>query len=583
MSINENILDPLMGITIPPTPKLSCQLFGRFDANSGVPQAVTEEEKKCVGEPFHTTVSRLLHQAAPSLDIKVINTTIKAFFDRHHVENEDGLSTLVPLDDLPETALEPSNSLWQIVVFRRAMTIVIHGCIQFHLQPNTPYNLLLKHSRNGGTPSLSGSSTSTSSLTLYSVKTVASVTLASFSGLTCDFKEWHDTVQNAYGKCGHQIFLDDEAICTTYDAVSYSIKCNLSTALSGGTLAYLSEELKNERNAFLFLQGIRREADAKADHRNREFKQWLDLFTHKLDTPDSCYSFINKFSLSISALKEANSSAVNDDILLRALLLQSIQCEEFADVKLEITKDLDMKPNDIIKSLKAHQLALDSEETLNDSRGLIPSQRTIRRGNMNDSKDKFGDTKPIFRVPKWPRGLYEVCTRSLWKQLGVWKMLVNKDQLNEHEEKKLRDFTIHSDQPRNDDRDYNSYRPNDRERSSHHSSVVDGNDRRPPSGRDRYPTDRRRSGANDYDTGDKRKRDTPPQQDRYQRSAKTNRHSDDKRRVRRRSLAYESDTSGDFSVESNHSHIRSRRTNRADTESDDTSGQRILMGGVLRN
>lgn len=94
------------------------------------------------------------------------------------------------------------------------------------------HNLFLKHSRNGGTPSLSGSSGSVSTLKLYSVKTVASVTLALFSGLTSDFKEWHDT-----GKCGHQIFLDDEVIDTSYDAVSYSIKCNLSTALSGGTLA----------------------------------------------------------------------------------------------------------------------------------------------------------------------------------------------------------------------------------------------------------------------------------------------------------------------------------------------------------
>ena len=117
---------------------------------------------------------------------------------------------------------------------------------------------------------------------------------------------------------------------------------------------YLIEEMKNERNVFRFLQGILLISDAKADHRNREFKQWFDLFTHTLHRPENCHDFINKFSLSISALKEANSTAVNDDILIRALILQSIQCEEFADFKLEITKDLDMKPNDILKLSKAH-------------------------------------------------------------------------------------------------------------------------------------------------------------------------------------------------------------------------------------
>ena len=39
--------------------------------------------------------------------------------------------------------------------------------------------------------------------------------------------------------------------------------------------------------------------------------------------------------------------------------------------------------------------------------------------------------------------MYEVCTNSLYKQLSVWKMLVNKDNLNELEEKKLKDFTVH--------------------------------------------------------------------------------------------------------------------------------------------
>ena len=105
------------------------------------------------------------------------------------------------------------------------------------------------------------------------MKTVVNVTLKSFSGLTCDFKAWYDSVENAYGICGHQCFLTDEIICNQNDAVSYSVKCNLVTALKDGTLAYLSEEMKHERNAFKFLKGIRSAADEKAYHRNREFKQ----------------------------------------------------------------------------------------------------------------------------------------------------------------------------------------------------------------------------------------------------------------------------------------------------------------------
>ena len=72
------------------------------------------------------------------------------------------------------------------------------------------------------------------------------------------------------------------------DAVFYSIKCNLSTSLRTGTLAYLCEKMKTERNAFFFLAGIRAAAGKKADHRNIEFKQWLYLFHHTLTKPDDC-------------------------------------------------------------------------------------------------------------------------------------------------------------------------------------------------------------------------------------------------------------------------------------------------------
>ena len=55
-----------------------------------------------------------------------------------------------------------------------------------------------------------GPAPATTSSKFYSMKAVASVTLDPFSGLTSDFKDWYDSVANAYGICGHQKFLDDE-------------------------------------------------------------------------------------------------------------------------------------------------------------------------------------------------------------------------------------------------------------------------------------------------------------------------------------------------------------------------------------
>ena len=567
-------LAEMKGLDIPPTPRLARNLFARSDSEKSPPSPQTAEEKRCRGEPFHITVSRLLFQALPSLEFATIISTVKEFFGDNHITTEDGLSSLIPSDDLPLANTCDKESYWQIVIFRRAMSTVISGCCQFHLLPNTPYSLLLQHSR-APTSSVVSDFTPTPTK-VYSVKTVATVSLTPFSGLTSDFKDWFDSVANAYGICGHQCFLDSEKICTDNDPVSYSIKCNLSAALKNGTLAYLCEEMKAERNAFVFLQGIRSAADEKADHRNREFKQWLDLFTQTLKTPDDCFGFINKFSLSISALKEAKSAAVQDDVLLRALLLQAIQCEDFTDVKLEITKDLDMKPDAIIKSLKAHKLALDSEEIISDGRSTMTSPRQVRRGHISDGASKFGDTKPTFRIPRWPRGLYEVCTGPLWKQLTAWKMLVNKEKLNDDERKRLREFTIQQDRPDSDtDQRHNHQRPQRTRRY----------DDRPPPRDDRRPIDRSRDGSLGKATrfADKRNRDES-----VGRSSRTNRHSNDDRRVRRRSTQCDSSDAedypdDDYSASSLHSGaITSRRSHRSDSEDPDPAARRVLMGGAPR-
>ena len=117
------------------------------------------------------------------------------------------------------------------------------------------YSLLLQYFRNGSKPKtlLMGKNTTSNSPDASSVKTVTGVSLETFSGLTCNFKRWYDSVINAYGVCGHQKFLYDETLCTKYDLISYSIKCNLLISRNNGTLVYIYEEMKTERNAPRFI------------------------------------------------------------------------------------------------------------------------------------------------------------------------------------------------------------------------------------------------------------------------------------------------------------------------------------------
>ena len=78
--------------------------------------------------------------------------------------------------------------------------------------------------------------------------------------------------------------------------------------------------MKSEQSAHRFMNGIKIMGDEKTDHHNCEFKQWVGLFTQKLDKQDDCCEFIKKYILSISALKEAKSTAASDEVLLRLII-----------------------------------------------------------------------------------------------------------------------------------------------------------------------------------------------------------------------------------------------------------------------
>ena len=206
-------------------------------------------------------------------------------------------------------------------------------------------------------------------------------------------------------------------------------------------------------------------------------------------------------------------------------------------------------------------LALASEEQMNDSSTPIKSvsfkTKSVRRGGKNE-KEKEKTTSPAkessskYRVPfvpSWPKGLYDVCSNSLWKQLSDWKALVNKLNKKSHEKKLLDDFKITVPDSAHEQR-------SDKKRK--HSD---------------YSADYK---SNKYQKNDNRKR-----------GSHSNRHSDDRKRYTRRR---KHDSSPDRSISSSEesassversSNRRSRRSKKDPSPERDRSAARVL-GGILQ-
>ena len=133
---------------------------------------------------------------------------------------------------------------------------------------------------------------------------------------------------------------------------------------------------------------------------------------------------------------------MEDDILLQALLIHSIQYDNFSDVKKEDTKYLN-----ILSKLKKEHQAIEAGESLHNSATTIQiksQSRTIRRGSKGNTVGKPNgsttDKRTTFwapYIPNWPQGFRNVCTDGLWNQINVWKSLVNKLNENSNEKQRL--------------------------------------------------------------------------------------------------------------------------------------------------
>ena len=137
---------------------------------------------------FCIIVSRLINQTIPSLDLPIINLTVKEVFSTNLIMNEDGLWTLLTSNS-PKTDSSGIKLYWNLALFRRVIYTIIMGCGNHKLLPTILYNLLLQHCCNwsNSKPLLTGKNITSNSPVAYSVKTIAGVSLNKHLGLTSNF------------------------------------------------------------------------------------------------------------------------------------------------------------------------------------------------------------------------------------------------------------------------------------------------------------------------------------------------------------------------------------------------------------
>ena len=416
---------------------------------------------------FSEMVTAFIHEAVSTMEKSALLVCIKAFFAANYISDELGLAS-VSESDLP--AYDSKNSAtdpWKVLPVRRTLlTIVDCSKILVTCNRRLDPSIKLSHLRALSSSKVSPPATLPSVVTTVKddkkVDKIPSFTLPEFSGAVTDIEDWYQKAKKMFGSAGVDKYLADEVLCDNHDEWSYAFTCRLQDALSSGFASHLNSIHEKERNCARFFKLIKDNYDITAENLHREFQQWISLFTITLESSADFDCFINKYETAVSRLRKFKSTAVDDNALMRALLVQALRTDEFKAVKVEINKDMTLSPKEIVAKLRAHHLALESDEKFTGSKpgstSVTGSTRSIRRGESSKATS--------YKIPTWPTNLSKCISESVYKQLNFWKMLVNNPRRNAKQQKQLDSFEIagRSSSPTSRDRSRDSHKDRGRDR-----------------------------------------------------------------------------------------------------------------------
>ena len=209
----------------------------------------------------------------------------------------------------------------------------------------------------------------------FSLRAIQNMTLKNYSGETDKYADWYKSTEQHFGKAGAKPLLTDVRLCNEFLSHSYAAKCIVANSLKDGSAAYLNHCYKDEESLATFMIHLDKNFNQKVDEKTREFNRWKTLFTLTLEKSEDADTFINDFELCTSKLREHKSKGVEDECLMRAILLHAVWADNFHHCKLQLMNDYTKKVDNILQEVKTHFMTAKSNTELV---GTKPNSKSVR-------------------------------------------------------------------------------------------------------------------------------------------------------------------------------------------------------------
>jgi hypothetical protein len=458
-------------------------LYGitRFDdrqvSDAADPTKIFSKVPMCRNNP------RLLAEVIACIMLSADNTPSTASFgcsvyremwlwlSRAGIGADDGLVLLeysdlnIPIKEFPNMGkLIHKKALSTII---EAVKVVQALPTRLYLDRGVPFSLLLRVLANPSivSPSAAAGQTVSSRAVTFDPSSARLSTappdldLPFLAADASDFLEYKKDVEYRFQSRGVKQYLHELDQQQLMSSWSEAFCARLHASISKSTISYLNEQMKQEVSVARLWDGIKNCFDDAGQRLNRELKQWLTLFGLSVETVESFPAFLNVYKTSVSQLLAANSIALGDPQLMRALIMRSVTCDEFHSVMIELNKTQNVTHEDMVKSLEDHFRAYQHRA---DITGSATGTKSSRRGTKQDATPATGDApakkKLGYNVPSFPPALREIIGPYIFNQLRKWRNHCNKDGYTMADEEKRKEWVIYKSPPGGGDRGDNSGR-----------------------------------------------------------------------------------------------------------------------------
>merc|ERR1712197_173884 len=105
---------------------------------------------------------------------------------------------------------------------------------------------------------------------------------------------------------------------------------------------------------------------------------------------------------------------------MRAIILHAVRAKEFNHCKLEITKDLNLTVEEILRQVRNHFIAV---KTNQDLIGALPNSKQVRFANRvgrEKGEERMNNKKTSSSLPPLPADLKNVVSNKVYYRLLRW-------------------------------------------------------------------------------------------------------------------------------------------------------------------